>query len=289
MKLTFKNNNLTLIFKKDTNLNQLLETLKIKKDDIIHFRNGIKVVDDLIKVNDEIIVLENQKLKQTIPIFKEIDVVYEDELLIIVNKEKTLLVHSDGKCQDTLLNRVKAYFVMQGLNLEPRVLHRLDKETTGLIIFLKHSKFQAYFDSLIYNKNIERHYLALVHGNYKVNQKIKLDFPIARNRHLAGTYRVCFQGKPSLSYGVCLENYPKLNLSLMSLKLKTGRTHQLRVHLSHNRHPIVGDLIYGLDDKAFRMCLQANKLIINSLFHHNLIVEIAIDKDIKECIRKYEK
>lgn len=287
MKYKNKNNDIVIRFDFNQRKEDFLKQLKLKTKDIIHIRNKQMINDDYIDVDDEIIIVDSKPKKEIEPSFKDIEIVYEDEIIVILNKEIDILTHPDGSDNDTLLNRLKAHYILKGQDINPRVLHRLDKATSGLIIFLKNAALQAYFDELLNIRKIKRSYLALVHGNFKAQQKIKLDYPIARNRHLSGTYHVYKSGKASISYGRCIKNYFKANFSLMEMSLETGRTHQLRVHLAHIKHPIIGDLIYGVNDKNSRMFLQAYKLVVDSFFHNNLVIEIEMDNSFKKYINKY--
>lgn len=259
--------------------------LKLKK--YTHLRNKQTVWDNSLIANDQFI-LDKIDNPEVVPSFVDVDIVYEDDLLVVAYKEKGLLTHPDGQHQDTLLNRVKAYFVMKGEDINPAVAHRLDVLTSGLVLFVKYKNFLAYFDFLLATKQIKRYYYALVHGDFKVNQKIVLNYPIAKNRHLSNVYRVAISGKESLSLGKCIFNNRKQSISLMQMQLKTGRRHQLRVHLSHIQHPIIGDPVYGLLNDGNRMYLQAYKLLLDSLFHKQLDIEIPMEEDFLEYIQTYE-
>lgn len=185
------------------------------------------------------------------PCFKEITVCYEDELCLIVSKPPKMLVHSDGvHCADTLHNCIQAYYDAHQIRTPIRSIHRLDYETSGLVFYCKMPFFQGYFDEQLKQKKIERIYLAWVLG--QITAPLTITKAIGRDRHDAKKMRVSKTGMSAHT-----EVIPLLlrdNTTLVKCLLKTGRTHQIRVHLADAHHPILSDPLYGSPNKQIKRC-----------------------------------
>lgn len=220
----------------------------------------------------------------------ELDVVYEDDLLLVVNKPAGIMVHPDNKDgTGTLANRVAYYYQSNGIMTTVRPLHRLDRDTCGMVIFSKCPKLQPYLDALLKDKKIGRKYYAVVDGYYRNGQKVVIDAPIGRDRHVSNKYRVSETGKNALTYVTCLQSSRKENRSLVECTLDTGRTHQIRVHLSHHKHPLVGDKIYNPTSKYPHLALQAYMLYVNSiLYDDGLEISLQMDSKIRKLVNKWK-
>lgn len=192
------------------------------------------------------------------PCWKAFKVCYEDELCLIVSKPPKMLVHSDGiHRDDTLHNCVQAYYDAHQIHTPVRVIHRLDYETSGLVFYCKVPFFQGFFDEQLKQKKIERIYLAWVSG--QIMAPLTLTRPIARDRHNAKKMRVGKSGKPAHTEVIPLAH--KAHSTLVKCLLKSGRTHQIRVHLADAHHPILSDPLYGsLDPQMERCALHAWQL-----------------------------
>lgn len=173
---------------------------------------------------------------------QSIDIVYEDNLLLIVNKPTDLLVHTDGNTIDTLTARVHYYALIEQLPFYPMPLHRIDKETSGLVLYSKQPFFHAFFDQQIAEHHIKKTYLAIVKGNFPFKTK-QITKPIARNRHNAKKMMCIQSGKPA--HTKITRVSAKRNTSLLKVKITTGRKHQIRVHLQSLGYPIYNDPLYG--------------------------------------------
>ncbi|MBP3870435.1 MAG: RluA family pseudouridine synthase [Faecalicoccus sp.] len=206
--------------------------------------------------------------------FESIEVVYEDEICIIVNKPPFLLVHSDGNTEDTLQARVNAY-LNRSHPYKAGVVHRIDTETSGLVLFCKNPLFQSYFDDLFAGHDIEKYYLAVLEGvihkkNYTINK------PIGRNRHEAKKMMVIPTGKDARTEFHVLNT--KTNLSLVEARIYTGRKHQIRVHAAWAKHPVYNDSLYGTVHNKKGLMLECSRLV----FTHPLTkekIDIAADLD----------
>jgi 23S rRNA pseudouridine1911/1915/1917 synthase len=214
----------------------------------------------------EVLLEENRSdAGKVIAVPGPVDIIYEDEDLLLLNKPAGMPVHpSHGHYRDTLANYLQYYLAQQGNYIPVRAVGRLDKETSGLVVFGKNQVTAARLGSQQMFKNsvrkpinlehsslrkgsIEKEYLALVHGHLNEKEGC-IDLPIARAADELNKMEVSPQGKPARTHYRVMEEYPAS--SLVSLRLDTGRTHQIRIHMSYIGHPLLGDQIYGRETHA---------------------------------------
>lgn len=197
------------------------------------------------------------------PEYIEIDVLYEDDHLLIVNKPANMDTHPSNPSQNhTLANAVAFHLQMNGIKTKIRHIHRLDQDTTGAVLFAKHALAGAIMDRLLENREIKRTYLAKVHGRIK-KKKGSIQEPIGRDRHHSSRRRVSPTGQNAITHYEVIHYDNNTDSTLVKLQLETGRTHQIRVHMSHIKHPLLGDTLYGGDSKtAKRQALHAVKLAL---------------------------
>ncbi len=201
-----------------------------------------------LKNGDEILVIlkepeELNVIKQNIPI----EIIYEDNDLIIVNKEKGMVVHPSAGHKDGTLVNALMYHCGDNLStingiVRPGIVHRIDKDTSGLLIVAKNNIAHQKLSDMIANKYIKRKYYALVHGEIKHDYGT-IDAPIARNPKERKEMAIIDEGKKSITHFRVIERYD--NFTLIECELETGRTHQIRVHMKYINHPIAGDNVYG--------------------------------------------
>ncbi|KKO51846.1 RluA family pseudouridine synthase [Paenibacillus sp. DMB20] len=193
------------------------------------------------------------------PIWAELDVLYEDDFCLVVNKPAGMAVHPDDRGNETTLNHaVAAYYEASGTEAAVRHIHRLDKDTTGPVLYAKNEYAQLKLDEAMRKKEIVRIYAALVQGRVSPDLKV-IDLPIGRDRHHAQRRRVSLTGQHAVTRILDAEVYREA--SLLYLSLETGRTHQIRVHLSHMGHAILGDSLYGGYSVSFdRQALHGARL-----------------------------
>ena len=180
-------------------------------------------------------------VKQDIPV----DIVYEDNDLIIVNKAKGMVVHpSVGHKDGTLVNALLFHSELSSINgtIRPGIVHRIDKDTSGLLIVAKNDKAHVKLSEMIANKDVKRKYYALVHGSIKHDYGT-IDAPIARNPKERKEMAIIDEGKPSITHFKVIDRFEKY--TLIECELETGRTHQIRLHMKYINHPLVGDPVYG--------------------------------------------
>jgi 23S rRNA pseudouridine1911/1915/1917 synthase len=232
-----------------------------------------KVIDrGLVSVNGEPVTKSSYKVKTTdvividydpniiiLPEDIDLPVIYEDDDCVVINKPPGILAHSKGDFNDEptvaswLSGRLKD---MDGNRAG--IVHRLDRATSGVMICAKNPIAQKKLQKQFADRKVKKSYMAIVAGHLKEDQAI-IDMAIERNPKKPQTFRVGINGKNSVTAYRVLKTSSKY--SLMQLTPTTGRTHQLRVHLSHIGHPIVGDLMYG-GKKADRLYLHALSLEI---------------------------
>ena len=189
--------------------------------------------------------------------------VYHDQHLIVVNKPEGMKTHGNQPNEIALLNHVSAY-----VGQTCYVVHRLDRETSGLVLFAKNPFILPILNRLLEKKEIAREYWALVEGQVGNKELIFRD-KIGRDRHDRRKRVVdSKRGQHAETQVSRLKQFPN-KTSLVRCKLKTGRTHQIRVHLSHHKHPIVGDPLYNSRSKTSRLMLHAFRLS----FTHPLTLE----------------
>ena len=189
-----------------------------------------------------------------------VSVLYQDVFLLAANKPSGLLVHGDGLASQTLTARVQGLLARQGSAAVPQALHRLDVETSGIVLFSLAEETQPAFDALIAGDGLTKRYYAVIEGTLPRSQGswLTIDAPIARDRHDARRMRVGRTGKPSVTHVRTLD--VKDGRSLLEVELGTGRRHQIRVHLAHLGHPLVGDTLYGGVRDAHGLHLNAHEV-----------------------------
>ena len=226
---------------------RLIRSASIQKR--IFINNEVVKMNRVIK-NGEIIKidLEKEESQNIAPEKIDIDIVYEDEDILVVNKKPFMVVHPTKTYQSgTLANGVINYFMESNQNCIVRLVSRLDMNTSGLIIIAKNQFSHGMLSKAMSENKVEKRYLAIVHGIFKEKQGT-IDKPIYRPEGIEnGTRRVVDErGQRSITHYKVVEEFS--DSSLVECKLETGRTHQIRVHLSYLGHPIYGDVLYGDGD-----------------------------------------
>ncbi|WP_075980559.1 RluA family pseudouridine synthase [Bacillus massilinigeriensis] len=206
------------------------------------------------------------------PNYMDINILFEDDHLLIANKPANINTHPNSPDQtDTLSNAVAYHLLAQGEALKVKHVHRLDRDTTGALLFAKHDLAGSILDSMLEERLIKRTYLALVHGILR-QKKGTIHLPIGRDRHHATRRRVSNSGQDAITNFVVLKKYMNKDMTLIQCTLDTGRTHQIRAHLSHIGHPLVGDELYGGKTLFRRPALHAVKLELSHPFTKEEIV-----------------
>ncbi|MEI2663706.1 RluA family pseudouridine synthase [Rossellomorea sp. LJF3] len=192
------------------------------------------------------------------PTYGELDILFEDEHLIVVNKPAGIDTHPNTPDEtDTLANLVAFHHQAKGERCRVLHIHRLDRDTSGAIIFAKHPLSKAILDRLLAERQIKRTYHALVHGRLK-QKKGTISEPIGRDRHHNTRRRVSSSGQDAVTHYKVME--VRTPYTLIEVQLDTGRTHQIRVHMSHIGHPLAGDTLYGGKPVFTRQALHAARI-----------------------------
>ena len=219
-------------------------------------------------------IQENDKISVEIPEPKQIDlkaqnipieIIYEDSDIIVVNKPKGMVVHpANGNPDGTLVNAIMAICKdsLSGIGgeIRPGIVHRIDKDTSGLLIVAKNDNAHVKMSEQIKNHEVKKTYIALVRGVFKENEAT-IDMPIGRSTSDRKKMAVNKNGKNAITHIKVLKRFDKY--TLLQVNIETGRTHQIRVHLSHIGYPIVGDYTYSNGKNEFDVigqCLHAQKL-----------------------------
>ena len=215
---------------------------------------------DKIEVEEEIPVEVSLKA-QEIPL----DIIYEDNDIIVVNKPKGMVVHpANGNPDGTLVNAIMAICKdsLSGIGgeIRPGIVHRLDKDTSGIIIVAKNDKAHINLSEQIKDHKVKKTYIALVRGIVKENEAT-INMPIGRSEKDRKKMAVTKKGKEAITHFKVLQRYD--NYTLLQVNIETGRTHQIRVHLSQIGYPIVGDEVYSNGKNEWNVkgqCLHAKSL-----------------------------
>jgi len=199
----------------------------------------------VVRVDDEIVVNDiEEEVTDIIPEEMDLDIVYEDEHLIVVNKKSGVVVHpSVGHYKGTLVNGLLYHTSLSNNSIRPGVVHRIDKDTSGLLVIAKNDDVHAMLSEQIKNHEVVRKYVALVFGVIN-NDTGTIDAPIGRDTFDRKRMSVTdINSKDAITHFRVLERYK--NSTLIECVLETGRTHQIRVHMQYIGFPIVNDPVYG--------------------------------------------
>lgn len=223
-----------------------------------------------------------------------IDIIYEDDNIIVVNKPKGMVVHpANGNPNGTLVNAIMAICKdsLSGIGgeIRPGIVHRLDKDTSGLLIIAKNDEAHVNMSEQIKNHEVKKTYIALVRGIIKENEAT-IDMPIGRSQSDRKKMAVNKNGKNAVTHIKVLKRYDKY--TLLEIHIETGRTHQIRVHLSHIGYPIIGDYTYSNGKNEFGIigqCLHAQRLEFkHPITQKKMKLEAPLPKYFEEILKKLD-
>ena len=247
------------------------------------YMNQKPAVDDRLLVR----VCENKKSENIVPVDIKLDIKYEDDDIIVINKLGDMPIHpSLNNYENSLANALMHYY--KGKNFVFRCINRLDKDTTGLTIVAKHFLSAGILNIAMQNRQIKRVYNAIVKDEGRLPDADTIDLPIAREDDTLIKRKVSFDGQRAVTHFKVLKRFEKY--SLIELRLETGRTHQIRVHMSHIGAPLVGDYLYNDNDygKSFvRPLLHSKSLeFIHPITGERMYLECDLPADFKEKVGK---
>lgn len=249
-----------------------------------YIKAGYVSVNNKVATTPKFEVDETDEIALNLPEKEQTDVdlpiLYEDDDVIVVNKPSGLLTHAKGGLSDepTVAEIIRPKTSFATDTDRPGIVHRLDRDTSGLLIIAKNPESAAHLQRQFAERTAKKTYIAITDGKPKLNAA-KIDLPIGRNPSAPSTFRIDPNGKPAqTTYHVLAENDAQ---SLVELKPTTGRTHQLRVHLAHLNAPILGDRVYGKSSDC-RMMLHAQKLEITLPSGERKVFEAAIPDEFKK-------
>lgn len=199
-----------------------------------------------LELDDEICLLDGTLDTEITlkPTQYSLDIVYEDEYLLVVNKPKGLVVHPGAGYHEVTLASALLYYCNQLSSdpIRPGIVHRLDKDTSGLLLIAKNDLVHAKLSDMLSKREIKREYLAVVSGRFP-HSKAKVDAPIGRDKVNRQQMCITDKGKNAVTHFTRLEVYD--DSSLLLCQLETGRTHQIRVHAKYMNYSVYGDPVYG--------------------------------------------
>ena len=267
-------------------IQKLIKEGKVLVNDKLISANYLVKLNDQIQVNDEL-NYEISVEPENIPL----DIVYEDDDLLVINKASGMVVHpAPGHYTNTLANALLYRFnITSGDKMRPGIVHRLDKDTSGLMLVAKNEETHEKLSKMIGNKEVERRYLAITTGVIKTDTGT-IDAPIGRDQRNRLKMQVTdVNAKEAITHFKVLKRY-KAN-TLIECILETGRTHQIRVHLAYINYPIVNDPLYGKEKNCteFGQMLHSKSIRFNHpRTNKELYFEVEPPKEFKEKLEELE-
>ena len=262
---------------------------------------GVLVNNSPVKVSykvmdKDIIVMEEEKLKEVEIKAEDIplDVVFEDDDIIVVNKQKGLVVHpGNGNPDGTLVNAIMAHCKGSlsgvGGKIRPGIVHRIDKDTSGLLIVAKNDEAHINVSNQIKEHLVKKTYVALVRGIIKENEAT-INIPIARSMNDRVKMSVSKRGKEAITHFKVLKRYD--GFTYVEVNIETGRTHQIRVHMSHIGYPIVGDAVYSNGRNPFgvegQMLHSAKLEFVHPKTKQKMELEAKLPKYFEDVLKKLD-
>lgn len=265
--------------------------LKLKNSNSIYINDVPVFINYKIQPNDILTIIENSKEESSNIVPNpniKLNVLYEDDFLLIVNKPSDLPVHpSILHYKDSLSNAVKYHFNKIGLQKKIRPVNRLDKDTSGIVIFAKNEYIQECLVKQMKSNIFKKKYFAVLSGVLDKDSGT-ISAPIGRKNDSIIEREIRNDGDLAISHYKVLKRFN--NMSLVEYTLETGRTHQLRVHSKYIGHPIVGDSLYGSESLLIsRQALHAYEVsFIHPISKEKMIIHSDLPDDIKNLINKSE-
>jgi len=216
---------------------------------------------------------------------EEVKIIYEDKDVLAINKPAGLLVHGPNSLVDWLLKKYPEIKDVGEDSIRPGIVHRLDKDTSGVLLVAKNQKAFEYLKEQFQNRKIKKKYIALVEGNIKDSNGI-IDLPIGKSkkdfRKKSSTGKIVGKIREAITEYKVLKRFK--NFTLVEVFPKTGRTHQIRVHFKAINHPVAGDKLYGRQNNLNRQFLHASSLEFNLPNGARIKLEADLPEDLKNFL-----
>ncbi len=221
-----------------------------------------------IKAGDIIVI--NESLAENTRIMPEnikLDIIYEDDCLLVINKQKGILTHPTPNNKNNSLVNALLYYGCNLSNIQGNerqgIVHRLDKNTSGLILAAKTNNVHLNLQKQIQNKTAKRKYLAVVYGCIQENSGI-INRPLVHHMNKTVKMSISTEGKEAITHYRVIQRFD--DVTLLELELKTGRTHQIRCHMASMNHPVYGDTLYGAKGFKSRLNLKTKEQLLMSYY-----------------------
>lgn len=283
----FQGNTVLQFLKKHLYTDKAIIALKKTPEGIL--LNGTwAYVNQKISSGDILVVkiMETDSSEKIVPENPDIDIVYEDEDILVVNKPAKMPVHpSQNHYTGTLANAIAGYFASQDKPFVFRCVNRLDRDTTGLTILCKHQLAGGILSNMVSERLVKRTYLAICTDDGTLPEQGTVDAPIARKEGSTIERIVDFEnGECAVTHYKRIFHHTEKAISLIQLQLETGRTHQIRVHMSSIGHPLIGDDLYGGDCTLIqRQALHSFSL---RFVHPITLMEMYFEQDLPEDMKR---
>ncbi|MCC8304397.1 RluA family pseudouridine synthase [Bacillus sp. ICE1] len=244
----------------------------------------------ILKTGDRLFIdLQEKTGSSVIPEYGEPDILFEDSHMLIANKPAGMPTHPNEEGQTgTLSNLIAYHFQINGEQAKVRHVHRLDRDTSGAVVFAKHRLAHAILDRQLETKTLKRTYIAAAEGKV-TPKKGTVDSPIGRDRSHSVRRRVSPGGQAAVTHYKVKGYHPGAQLTLAELELETGRTHQIRVHMASIGHPLAGDDLYGGSRTLFhRQALHAKKVsVVHPISGGEIVAEAPMPADLAHFTETY--
>ncbi|MBP5445271.1 MAG: RluA family pseudouridine synthase [Acholeplasmatales bacterium] len=261
-------------------INSFLDRMHLSKKKIYELKTNKKITGEFKDYDEVLNSIVDFNLDEELnynPEEGNLDIIYEDDNYLAVNKKRGIIIHDES---NSLANIVAHYYKEKNIKSWVRYPSRLDKDTTGVVIFPKNMIIASYMDYLFSNDLVDKIYVALAHNRFKDNSG-KITYSISTDRHNNNKMVTTINGKK------CKTNYKVIKngeVSYLELRIKNGRTHQIRVHLEKIGHSILGDSIYG--DGIGNLMLHCKKIEFNNIDGKKLTFEAKLDKDFETKLKE---
>lgn len=273
-------------------IREFLNKLKVAKNKINYFItnkcfyiNGENVDIDTLLHKDDYLDIDILAFEQIdyLPCEKKVEILYEDDYILVVNKPKKIIIFPENKEENgTMANVIAGLYTLRGEDRTIRHAHRLDKDTSGCLVYAKDVITHSILSSMFENNEVKKDYIAIVENKVKKDGVITSN--IGKDRHVNGKMAIARNGKSAFTSYHIEKTYN--DVTVLKVRIKTGRTHQIRVHLSSIGHPLLGDYLYGAKiENINSVMLHAKRVTFTHPFTNQvMIVDAPIHKDMKKYV-----